>query len=243
MQKPVNKEKRYLLISLLVGLLGGIAMVAPFIFPIDINDGGGAMIVVGLLFLITGPIVALLFWSRSSAFDKLLDESKLLAHWQYNVAEWKEFAKNEYEYRKGENIGLFILVVVICLIVGGIFWIADPETGPLIMGVMVGLIILIAAVAYFVTRSYAGWEKNTEVEARIGSHGLIINQQFHVWEGWGNKLEEIKNITGKLNILEITYSSPNRYSRQYFTVRVLVPADKEQDAINLQNKLKQNIKS
>lgn len=237
MAQPVNKEKRYLLISLGFGLLGGIAMALPFIFPIDISSGGGAMIAVGLLFLITGPIVAIMFWSRSSAFDKLLDNSNLLAHWQYTTEEWQAFAKNEYEYRKGENIGLFIMVAVISLIIGGVFWIADPDTGPFIMAVLVGLIVLIAVIAYFVTRSYAGWSKDREVEARIGLHGLIINQQFHVWVGWGARLEEIKYITGKLNILEITYSTPNRYSRQNFTTRVLVPAGKEGEAQDIQRKL------
>lgn len=235
--KPTNTAKRTLLIWLAVGLLGGLAVALPFITDIDIANGGGALIMVGLVFFFTGPIVALMYWHRSRVFDELYNPQKTIVNWRYNTQEWKRFAQDEYEYRRGSNWGLFIMVVVISLIVGGIFWLADPKTGPIIMTVMVGLIILIGIVAWLATKSYSSWADAADVEARIGFHGLLLNKQLHVWVGWGARLEEAKIDHGKLNLIIITYSTPNRYSRQFFTIRVPIPDGQEKQAEDVINKL------
>ncbi len=235
--KPTNTAKRTLWIWLAVGLLGGIAAALPFIVEIDIFNGGGAMIMIGLVFFITGPIVALLYWHRARVFDELLEEKNLLAHWKYDLTEWKKFAKDEYEYRKGANWFLFVMITVIALVLGIIFWVADPENGFFVMLVMIGLIILIGVVAILATWGYKSWENNTQPEVRIGLNGLLIHDQLHVWLGWGAKLEGVNLKISSQKILEITYSTPNRYSRQYYTIRVLVPADQEKKALEIRTKL------
>ncbi len=235
--QPKNTAKRNIWIWLGVGLAGGIAVILPFVTDIDMMDGGGAMIMGGLMLAITGPIVASLYWSRAKIFDELREEKNLLAHWQYNQEEWKKFAKDEHKYRQESYWGLFAVITVISLIIGIIFWIADPENGFYVMLAMIGLIILIAIVAWLAARSYAHWDQNLHPEVRIGRNGLIIHDQLHVWQGWGAKLEGTEIKIGTQKIMEITYSTPNRYSRQYYTIRVLIPSGQEKKATEIQNKL------
>jgi len=235
-----NTDKRNLIISLLVGLAGVLLIVIPAVGWVDIYEGGGAMIMLGALLALTGPIVSLLFWHRAKLFDQLMNPENLLAHWQYDRFFWQSFAEDEVGFRAGEQRGMQLIVLFFSVLFGGIFWWADPESGWIVAVVLLGVNLLIAGIVWLNTRRYTGWKNDENVECRIGQDGLIINRQFHVWRGWGARPEEIKLSRGKINMLEIVYSTPNRYSRQYTTIRVPIPPDKLSEGEELAKKLTDN---
>jgi H+/gluconate symporter-like permease len=232
-----NTPKRTLLIWLAVGLIGFLMFLAPIIYPIDMMHGGGAMIVIGILFAITGPIVAFMYYNYAKVFDELMDESKLLAHFKYNPTEWKKFAADEKLFRSGEQRTLQIIVISFSVLFGGIFWWADPETGWIVALVLLAVNILIAIIVFFNSRSLAKLENAQNVECRLGSSGTLFNQTLYVWVGWGARLESARTNFGSLNILEIVYSTPNRYSRQYYTLRIPIPSGEENKAQEVVSKL------
>ena len=225
-----NKDLRNLLISLAAGLAGIIVILTVIYLPVDIYEGGGALIMLGILLTITGPIVALLFWQRAWTYEKLMKDDNLIAKWNFDEGLWKRFMEEEKSFRQGEQRGLQLIVLFFSVLFGAIFWIADPETGWIVALVLLGVNILIMIVVWLNGMSLRRWDKVENLECRIGQNGLILIDQLHLWSGWGAKLEGAGVKKGKLNIVEITYSTPNRYSRQYYTIRIPVPSGEETKA-------------
>ena len=232
-----NTALKNLVIWLIVGLIGFMVFLAPIVLPIDMMNGGGAMIMIGLTVAISSPIIAFLYYHRARVFTSLMDEKNLLAHWYYNPEEWKIFAEDESKFRYAGQRWLQIIVIFFSLLIGGIFWWADPETGPIIALVLLIVNLIIALIVFLNNRSMSKWKDATQVDCRINTNGLIINQELHIWTGWGMKMENARVNLGRQNLLEIVYSSPNRYSRQYTTVRMLIPKGKESIAQEIVDKL------
>lgn len=212
---------------------------APILYPIDMMNGGGAMIVIGIVIAITGPIVAIMYWHRARVFDQLMNESKLLAHWRYNPDEWKKFAADEKLFRSGEQRTLQLIVIFFSVIFGGIFWWADPESGWVVALVLLGVNILIGVIVFFNGRRLESLENAQNVECRLGQNGVLFNGELHVWVGWGARLESARVNLSPIKIMEIVYSTPNRYSRQYYTLRIPIPSGEENKAQEVANQLAQ----
>ncbi len=200
-------------------------------------NGGGAMIMVGILFAITGPIVAMLYYHRARVFDQLMDENKLLAHFKYHQIEWQRFAEDEKKFRSGEQRGMQFIVLFFSVIFGGLFWYFDPESGWVVALVLFFVNLLIMGVVFLNNRSYERLANEPDVECRVGANGCLLNNQLHVWVGWGARFEGARTNMGNINILEIVYSTPNRYSRQYYTIRIPIPTGLEKTADEVVKKL------
>ncbi|HPN67028.1 MAG TPA: hypothetical protein PLZ62_00010 [bacterium] len=224
-----NNDKKYFWLANGVGLMGIIMFFAPIIWPIDMYDGGGAMIFIGIFLAICGPIISLLFWHRMRVFDELKDETKLIVRWQYDQYLWESFVQEEISFRAGEQKWMQLVVLFFCVVIGGIFWLADPEPGRWVLLVLLGINILIALIVWLNNRAVTGWKNSRQVECRINDNGLIINNQLHVWRGWGARLENVRDSRNKIHLLEITYSTPSRYSRQYYTIRIPIPTAAEKN--------------
>lgn len=236
-----NTDKKNILISLGVGFLGVIMIIIPVMGWVDMMDFGGAMIMVGLLLAITGPIVSLLFWHRSSVYDSLMKSSDLLADWTIDQILWQRFIADEKNYRREDKRGMQLIILFFSVLFGTIFWWADPENGWVVALAMLVLNIIIAITAWLTGFYLNKWTERGEVKCRIGEKGLILADQLHVWTGWGARLEGTNIKPGQINLLEITYSTPNRYSRQYYTIRIPIPAGEEIEAEEVAKKLSQDL--
>lgn len=195
----------------------------------DGMNGGFAISFLSLVAAITTLIVAIMYQGRASALDRIFKGENLLAHWKYDPVEWQDYAEKEYVTEKREKHNLFYLVAVISLVVGVGFTIAHPDVGWVVLGVLGGVLVFIAILVLFSTR-YNYWiNKKYLGEAYITPDGVYLNRQLHLWRGWGARLEDV-SFSEDEKFLAFQYSTPNRNGRSDYTLRVSVPAGKEQEA-------------
>ena len=174
-------------------------------------------------------MVAIMYQGRARALDGILNGEKQLAHWKYGPAEWQSFAEKEYAREKTDKRNLFLLVAAICLVVGVVFTISHPDGGLVVLGVLGGLLVIIAIVAITTTRYDYWMNKKYLGEAFITPDGVYLNRQLHLFRGWGASLDGVY-YNEEEKFLAFQYSTPNRNGRSDYTLRVPVPAGKEQEA-------------
>ena len=124
-----NTQRRAAFIWLFISAVGLFMIFMPSLFDIDIFDGGGALIILGIFALISGIGVSILFFKRARVIDNAFIGNNYLIHWRYGEDTWKQYAEKEFAYRKGTNRALFLLIGGMCLVIGIIFAIADPNDG------------------------------------------------------------------------------------------------------------------
>lgn len=205
------------------------AIFAPFIFGMDGMNGGFAISFLSLVAAITTLIVAIMYQGRASALGRIFKGENLLAHWKYDPVEWQAYAEKEYVTEKRDKRNLFYLVAVISLVVGVGFTIAHPDAGWVVLGMLGGLVVFIAILVLFSTRYNYWMNKKYLGEAYITPDGVYLNRQLHLWRGWGASLDAF-SYNEEDKFLAFQYSTPNRTGRADYTVRVPVPAGKEQEA-------------
>ena len=66
-------------------------------------------------------------------------------------------------------------------------------------------------------------------EAYITPDGVYLNRQLYLFRGWGASLEDVSYNEDE-KFLAFRYSTPNRNGRSDYTLRIPVPAGKEQEA-------------
>ncbi len=205
-----------------VTLAAVFGMFAPSIFGMDGMDGGFALAFICLIVAITGIIVVFMYRGRAAALDKMLQNQDVLAHWQYSPEEWRRYTEQSYEMEKKDKWGLFLLVMVVAVVVLGVFWIAVEDSGPVVIGVFLGLAVILS-LTIFLTTNFNHWQnRKYHGEVYISRDGVYLNRQLHLWRGWGAELEGT-NYDPKERLLEFTYSVPNRGGRSSHTIYVLVP--------------------
>jgi protein-S-isoprenylcysteine O-methyltransferase Ste14 len=209
---------------------------APELFGLKMFSGGAAISVVCILLAITGLIVALIYMARAGKLDKILKGSDLIAHWTYSPDEWQQYTEEEYQRQKSGNRGLFILIAVISLVIGIIYFIADHRNGQWVLLTMVGLIALMAFVAWFTAYYNHRQNKQNRGEAFFAPDALYINRQLHDFKGLGAKLENVALKGDSQQYIEFTYSAPTRTGRQDYQARVPIPQGKDDEARTLVEK-------
>lgn len=113
----------------------------------------------------------------------------------------------------------------------------DRRAAVFVGGILAATWILCWLAARISMRACRRNEQGASSEARISSDGLLLGAEFHLWRGWGNRLERCALHPGHPLQVEIVYSTPNRYSRNEISVRVPVPAGREAEAAALLQKL------
>ncbi|RJO62538.1 MAG: hypothetical protein C4542_03360 [Dehalococcoidia bacterium] len=226
---PYNPQRRTAIICWVITALFIFAIFAPSIFGMDGMNGGFAVSFLSLVAAITSLVVAIMYQGRAGALDRILKGENLLAHWKYSLAEWQSYAEKEYATEKREKRNLFYLVAVISLVVGVGFTIAQPDSGWVVLWVLGGLVVLIAFVAFSTTRYNYWMNKKYRGEAYITPDGVYLNRMLHLWRGWGASLEDVSYNESE-KFLAFQYSTPNRNGRSDYTLRVPVPAGKEEEA-------------
>lgn len=236
-----NPQRRVAFSWLMVSGLGVLGMVLPLLTEMDMMSKGFGIVFLSFFVMLTGIIASIAYFVRAKTLDKLLFGQDLLAYWAYSPSEWQQYVETEFQFAKIEKVPLLILTSVICLIVGGIFAIADPKTGPIVLLVMFGLIALLSAIVFIAPRLRRNYNQNNLGYAYIGTNGVYLNGIFHNWNMLGGSLDDASILLEKIPLLAITYSFPSRTGRQEEVVRIPIPQGQMAMAENIINCLSKKI--
>ncbi|MEN6389150.1 MAG: hypothetical protein ABFD04_01960 [Syntrophomonas sp.] len=221
-----NPQKRNVWISLGFGLVGLLMMIFPMAGYVDIMNGGGALIMIGLLFLLSSIPVALMFNKRAKLIDSFAEGRNLLAHWRYAPGLWAEYAGEELVRDTSRKKALFFTIAAFALIFGVLFLILDPEGGgPATFLVMLGLIVIIGITALLSIRLKAARNREGNAEVYISAEGLYLNGVLHSWGHINTELESVRIVSARVPIIEFVYSYPTRAGIQSEIVNVPIPQD------------------
>ncbi len=227
-----NPPRRTAFICIGIALLGLIIIFLPGIIGLDGFDGGFALSSLGVFVMIIGIVASVIYMKLARTLNRILTGDNLLAHWKYTPEEWRKYTEEEHAEDREARRGLFKLITIITVIVGIGLWIVKRDNPLLIIIICLGIIAIAGLSAYLSTMSNYRRNKKYPGEVYITRDGVYLNRQLHIWKGMGNRLEDVAyDDTGPGRPrIKFDYSSPSRYSRNYYTARVPVPPGEDTHA-------------
>lgn len=224
-----NSQRSIVNLWLLLMFVFVFLMFLPSIIGLDGFDGGFAMSFGAGFMVIMSLVVIFIYRSRAKQLDKILSGEGRIAVWQYSSEEWTRFVTADYEEDKKLKRNLFIVVAIICVVVGIILMIAVED--PLMLLISLGIIPIVAIPALWAPRYRFRKLQHSEAKALIAENGVIVGKMFHLWIKLGASLDEvIINSERNPALIEFTYSMPTRNGRDVQVARVPVPKGKEEEA-------------
>ncbi|MBA4418982.1 MAG: hypothetical protein C0392_13915 [Syntrophus sp. (in: bacteria)] len=215
-------------LAILLTGLSGIAV--PIIYDIPGMSGGFALFFVGGFVAISGIVTMAVFGFQLRALKRMLTGVGVLAHWTYPPAEWNLFTEAEFRELKGENFQKWLLIAVITLVVGvGFMVIMRDKASVQVFVFLLGLIVFLAFIAWFVPRMSYRRNQREPGEVFITNTGLCINGAVHTWNLLDATLDSVE-LTADSMMIIFVYSYFVRYGRESATVRVPVPMGQESKA-------------
>jgi hypothetical protein len=211
-----------------------------FIIPlatdwIDMFNGGGALMSLGVIMGITSPIVGALYLKRASQFDQILSGQHTLARWKYDPRTWASYTEEEHVRDRKARWQLFAFIAAISLVVGLGFWIIGGLAGEkdtwIGMVAALGIIVIIAITAAGTT--FAEYRRNKgrqQGEVVIADEGVVFNGVLHTWHSPGAALESVTREEGNPPVIVFAYSGPSGTARGTWYARVPVPHGREEEA-------------
>lgn len=206
-----------------VALLGVAATVAPFTVLASLGSGRFALVLLGPLAALTALLVIPLFRGRQRVAAALADDRQLLARWALSEGEWLAWVGEDAGRERRAKWQLFAVVLFFSVGIGMFFVWMDPSAGPVVLGVLLGLCAIIAAVIPWRVGYQERHRRQGEREVRIGRDGLRLGRELHVWRGYGARLEQVEVGSGTPPFIEISYSTRAKNQRQINVVRVPIP--------------------
>ena len=226
-ERPHNGQWTVALIWFGIGLAGLMAAFAPAVIEMDMMNGGYALIMLGLFVTMFGLIGGIMYANRARTLDRIFSGDRVLVWWRYAPDEWRKFAVTEFQIAKSEKVPLYILTVVISLIIGGIFFIADPKAGGIVFLGLMGLMAFIGLLVLVLPRLRYAKNQETIGETIISMDGVYINGDFHSWNFFSASVDSVRVLDADPLLLEFTYSFVTRTGRQEENVRVPIPRGQE----------------
>lgn len=229
-----NSQRRIVNLWIVLMFVFMFLIFLPSLIGLDGMDGGFALGFVSFFMVIMSIIVILIYRSRAKQLDSILAGEGRIAVWKYSPDEWVRFVGVDFEEEKKLKKSLFLLVSVICIVVGIILWIAAEDV--LMMLICLGIIPLVAIPAFLAPRMRYNKLKNSEGKALISEKGVIVGKMFHLWVKLGARLDQVVLVADEHPpILEFHYSMPTRTGRQEEVARVPVPKGKIEEAQRIGN--------
>jgi len=218
----MNKYLKATIISLILFFIFLILIFIPSFIGMDMMDSGYAISFLSFTFAVFSLVAGIIFF-RYYRFEDNIYKEQILAQWEYNLKDWREYIPKEIKSDKKDRISLFLIISAWAVFFAILFPILDNENGYFVSIVMFALIILIGFVA-FVTHLLAKRKlNNPNLKVIINKKGLIFNDQVYRWDMAMTSLESVKMIKeDKINLIVFEIFS----GRSNYQVRIPVPKDK-----------------
>lgn len=233
--KMPNPVKRTAIIWWVLCIVFFVGIFTPFIMEssgIESGDWAFAVMFLCVVSSITSIIVAIIYTRRARLVAGMLNEKDLLVHWTYSKDEWSSYAEKEYRRDRQEKRNMALLIAVISFVVFIILSIIHPDGWLIFLLTVLGIIAMVSVVAAMSV--WMRYRKNRihHGEVYISRNAVYINEELHVWGQFGAVLEGVSyNERGQTGpLIQITYSSPNRFGPVYTNIRIPIPNGEEETA-------------
>jgi hypothetical protein len=137
-----NPPRRTAIVWTCIIVLGIVIIFIPAIIGMDGFDGGFALSIGGGFISMMGIIAAVIYTRLASTLDRMMHKENILVHWTYSLEEWKHYTEREYREVAQDKKHLFILIAVISVIVGIIFYAFVQENALIIALIILGIIAI-----------------------------------------------------------------------------------------------------
>lgn len=224
-----NSERKNFAVSLVVAGFGILIMFVPAILGIEGIEGGYAIVVLGIVVVISGIVAAVIYAWRAKKLDAMLRGGNLLVHWTYTPEEWERHTEKAHQEKKATNKILFFMISGFAIIIGAVFFIKDPESGKFVFLAMLGLIAIIGLVAFLTTMADYRRNRKNLGEAYIARDGVYLNRVLHTWKGLATHLDNVV-YEREAQSLVFSYVAVDRIGLHSYFVRVPVPQGQEAKA-------------
>ena len=231
----INPPMKTAVASFAVALFAAVMIFVPEAVGIDGFDGGFAISFVSIIVAVTAAVFGAVYLGMAGKCDRILRGEGILVHWTYTPEFWAKYTEKEYAEEISEKKGLFIIVAVIALVTGIIFWVIDNEAGFFVLIVML-LLIGLCAVAWRVP----AWQNHRQNvggvrEAFITKDAIYLNNKFFTWRAVFTSFDGVsEQKTRGIPFLVFNYTASNRRTGQTtYTTRVPIPPGQEETAKNL----------
>jgi hypothetical protein len=236
---PIQSRQRTgIWIGVGIALIGLAGSVLPSLLGVDGMSGAYALACLGVFFLIIGLVTALVYAQRARTLGRILAGDEILARWTYSDVQGQRQVESEYQRASGQNHALFLIMVFwFVLIAGGLIgydYYRHGEVNWPFAGSMLGIVLLLGAVAWLAPRLRRRQAQRASQEVIISRSGLVLSGAFYTWAGSLNRLTEvsISESPGEPE-LEFSIGYPRWLRTQSHTtdvVRVPVPPDRQEEA-------------
>lgn len=219
--KNIQQKNVYLCFFLCIFFI--LSTICSLSFFREIKPFGGLLIMISLLGAGTTFFCIFLFRKRAKTLQVLLD-GDYIAHWIYTKPDWQNFLKQEYTLRKEEKKGIFFLLSSITIPIFIVFILLIDEAQMIMFLVLLGLLALYAFLAFVLPIIQYALRNKEGAEVYLGKHGVLIDREFHNWNGTFSKFVSIKQKSSTL--LEITYEFFDRFGPRNYKAFLPLPSQK-----------------
>jgi membrane protein YdbS with pleckstrin-like domain len=221
-----------------IALMGLVGIALPSLLGVDGMSGAYALACLGVFFLIIGLVTALVYAQRARTLGRILVGDEILARWTYSDVQGQRQVESEYQRASGQNRTLFLIMVFWFVLIAGCLigydYYRHGEVNWPFAGSMLGIVLLLGAVAWLAPRLGRRQARRASQEVIISRSGLVLSGAFYTWAGPLNRLTEVSFSEGP-GEPELEFSIGNARwlrTRSYSTyvVRVPVPPDRQEEA-------------
>ncbi|MCE5328743.1 hypothetical protein LLG07_00155 [bacterium] len=222
-KKPKNPYTTTSVVFLILTIIFIFVIFLPSILNMDMMRWGFGIAFISFFLVLSFAITSGIYASMARRLNKVFSEVNLLAHWEYSPEEWGRYYKEEFKKQKSEKWGIFIMIAIITIVVGGIFILTHKDAWKVLSAVFLGLLMLLAIIAFIIPRiKYAKDSKNINPEVYISLNGIYLAGEFHLWNFLTSKLEKASFNENKMLII-VNYSYMTRTGVSHTNVRIPVP--------------------
>lgn len=194
-----------------------------------------AIAFISFFLLVSSIVIALMFRSREKKLQSLITGENLIASWTLNSAEKSQYVNYLFQNEKGKNMGIFIIITVLIVIIFGAFIIFIDEGKAAMFFVMLSLIAFIALFAFGMPFYYKSQNNANDGNILIGKNFAYINGYFHNWDFILSGIKKAKVIQTPFYGIYIQYYYTDRTFTN--TEELHIPAPKDIDLQSLCNQL------
>ena len=137
---------------------------------------------ISIFLFLSALVIGFMFRSREKKLQSLITGENLVASWSLTTNEKYKYVNFLFDNEKSKNMGLFLVISVIAVVIFGIFILVIDEGKLAMFLVLIGLIVFLSFFAFGMPFYYRNKNLKNDGIILIGKKFAYINGYFHNWD-------------------------------------------------------------